>query len=143
DALLVTITRNGSSIFTTTSQASGSFNFDSYGLGTYEINVTANDNDHDWVGDQLSNSGSRSVVVSDDDTTPPQIVLGGSQNTEDDGQNQNFTWNVTDPSSLSSVAVTIRKDGSVIQSFSTATGNFDFNSLGLGTYDITVSAADN
>src|SRR5439155_16554715 len=78
DSFLVTITRNGSTIFSSTSQAAGSFNFDSYGLGTYEMSVSATDNDTDWVGDQLSNSASRSVVVSDDDTAAPIINLGGS-----------------------------------------------------------------
>src|SRR5439155_3171431 len=139
---LVTIRGNGLPVFTCIT-GSGSFDFNAQGLGTYEMSISASDNDTDWVGDQLSNSASRSVTVSDDDTAAPIINLGGSTGAQNDGQDQNFTWDVSDASGLSNVLVTIRKNGSIIQTFSTANGNFDFNSLGLGTYDITVDAADN
>src|SRR2546427_9232829 len=79
---------------------------------TYAINVTATDADADRANDALTSTASRSVTVSDDDTTPPVIVLGGSAGSENDGQDQTFTWNVTDAGSrLGSVPVSITKDG--------------------------------
>src|SRR5439155_27124580 len=119
----VTITRNGATIFSC--NADGSFDFNSYGVGTYELSVSATDADNDRANDNLSSSMGRTVVISDDDTTPPLIVLGGSQGSEYDGQNQNFTWNVTDASGLDSVRVTIHKNGSVIQTLSSTWGALD------------------
>src|SRR5207253_7601127 len=87
-SVLVTITQSGSTIFTSTN-ASGSFDFNSYGLGTFQISVIATDADNDGVGDAFTTTASQSVTVSDDDTTPPVIVLGGSTGSENDGQTQN------------------------------------------------------
>jgi hypothetical protein len=135
------VIRKDGNIIQTLSSASGNFDFNGLGLGTYDISVSATDNDTDWVGDQLSNLGTRSVSVSDDDDTMPTILLGGSEGNETDAQNQMFTWNVTDASGLSSVLVTITQDGNVVQSFNSASGSFDFNSLGLA-FEINVSATD-
>ena len=143
--MTITIQRNGVTVHQTTATADaiGSFNFDTLGLGTYDITVSATDADQDWTGDTLSNVSTRTVVVNDDDTEVPVIVLGGSQGSENDGQNQHFTWNVTDASGLSDVLVTISHGGNVVQTFTTSNGSYDFNTLGLGTFDITVSASDN
>src|SRR5204863_5656846 len=87
-SLDVTITRDDGSgpvvVYHTTSlaDASGSFNFDALGLGTYQITVNATDADGDRAGDALSSIATRLVTVSDDDTTPPIITLGGSSGTE-------------------------------------------------------------
>src|SRR5438477_24747 len=81
--------------------ATGSFDFNSFGLGDYQITVSATDADKDWVGDQLSSLASRSVSVSDDDVTPPSIVLSGSSGAQTDGETNSFTWNVIDASNLS------------------------------------------
>src|SRR5207247_93386 len=91
-------------------------------------------------------NNSRSVTVSDDDTAPPQIVLGSSQNAENDGQDQKFTWNVSDPSGLSALSVVVTRNGLPIYSttdLANAAGTFDFNSYGLGSYQISVNATDN
>src|SRR5207247_61564 len=128
---------------TSLSDAVGSYNFDSEGLGVFTIDASATDADSDRVGDSLSSTASRSVTVTDDDTTGPTIVLGGSQNAENDGQDQVFTWNVSDVSGLSSVSVVITQDGNVIHSSSDASGSFDFNSYGLGVFQISVNATDN
>ena len=104
--------------------------------------VSATDADTDWSGDQSSNDGSRTVVVTDDDTAAPVINLGGSQTAENDGQNQHFTWNVSDFSGLASLLVTVTKNGGTIFTSAAASGSFDFNSFGLGTYEITVNATD-
>src|SRR5204863_291046 len=78
-----------------------------------------------------------------DDTTPPVITLGGSNGLENDGQNQFFTWDVTDAGSgLGSVSVTITQDGTTIFTSTNATGTFNFNSYGLGMFQISVSATD-
>src|SRR5438270_901696 len=71
------------------------------------------------------------------------IVLGGSSGSENDGQNQVFTWNVSDPGSgLNAVSVSITKNGVEIYNSASASGSFDFNSSGLGTYAMSVSASD-
>src|SRR5687768_10627855 len=127
--------------------ASGSYDFNSLGLGTYEISLSATDADTDWTGDQLSNLGTRTVTVSDDDVAGPVIVITGSQGSENDGQTQVFNWNVTDAGSgLSALSIVITRDGDTI--FSTtdlaqASGSFNFNSYGLGEFKIEISATDN
>src|SRR5205823_4413621 len=101
---------------------------------------------NDRTGDALSSSASQSVTVTDDDTTPPIITLGGSTGLENDGQDQFFTWNVEDPESgLAFVSVMVTKDGTPIFTSTGENGTFDFNSYGLGEFQIFVSAgnADN
>src|SRR5205823_2510558 len=121
----------------------GSFDFNAAGLGTYEINVTATDADADRLGDAMTSAASRSVTVADDDTEAPIITLGGSTGSENDGQNQTFTWTVSDAGSgLASVTVSVTRDGVEFFSSTDASGSFDFNSYGLGTYEIHVSATD-
>jgi hypothetical protein len=138
----VSVLRNGVEIFTSTA-ATGTFDFNSYGLGTYKLNVSATDADNDRADDALGSSASQTVVVSDDDTTPPVILIGGSSGSETDGDNQFFTWDVTDAGSgVGSVTVTIKRDGATIHTSSDASGFFDFNTYGLGTYTISVDATD-
>ena len=38
--------------------------------------------------------------------------------------------------------MTIKQNGNVVQTFNSTSGNFDFNSLGLGTFEISVAATD-
>src|SRR5204862_4408348 len=86
------------------------FNFDSHGVSIYTITVNATDADTDWTGDKSSSSASQSVTVSDDDTAGPVIVLGGSSGSQNDGQIQSFTWNVSDVSGLSALSVAKNRD---------------------------------
>src|SRR5207245_1196309 len=91
---------------------SGTFDFNSLGLGTYTITVNATDADGDRLNDALSSNASRTVTVSDDDTEAPIIILSGSTGSETDAQDQVFNWTVTDAGSgIGSVAVSITKDG--------------------------------
>src|SRR5439155_8022493 len=122
---------------------SGSFDFNTLGLGNFQINVNAADADGDRLNDSLTSSASRSVSVSDDDTAAPVITLGGSTGEENDGQDNVFTWNVTDAGSgLGTLSVIVTRDGQTVFTNSDAAGSFDFNALGLGTYAITVTASD-
>src|SRR5207247_1808514 len=101
----VSITKDGTEIYSAT-DASGSFDFNSYGLGAYEMHVSATDTDSDRALDSLTSTASRSVTVTDDDTAAPIITLGGSELNENDGQNQVFTWAVSDAGSgLGAVSV--------------------------------------
>src|SRR6185436_5583967 len=100
----------------------------------------------DWEGDKSTETQTRTVVVSDDDTAAPVITLGGSTGAENDGQNQHFTWSVSEASGFSAYSVVIKKGATTI--FSTTdstmlTGDIDFNSWGLGTYTIEIAATDN
>jgi len=146
-ALSITITKDGAEIFSTTNTADavGSFEFDSYGLGSYTIGVSATDGDGDWSGDSSTASAIRSVTVSDDDLAGPAIVLGGSAGTESHGLAQVFSWDVTDASELSGLSVVIRKDGAEIYSTTAtadAVGSFNFDSYGLGSFTMDVAATD-
>lgn len=68
-ALSVTVTRDTGEgpavIFATTdtADATGSFNFDDYGVGIYEVLVVATDADGDWAGDAASSHAGRTSVV--------------------------------------------------------------------------------
>src|SRR5439155_24230257 len=114
-----------------------------YGMGTSGTNTTATDANTARFKYALTSTASRSVSVSDDDTEAPIITLGGSSGAENDGQDQSFTWTVTDAGSgLGSVLVSITRDGVEVFSSTDASGAFDFNALGLGTYAINVTATD-
>jgi hypothetical protein len=56
--------------------AVGSFNFDSYGVGTFEISVTATDADNDWSGDASQSSAMQSVTVTAGNSPPVLTVPG-------------------------------------------------------------------
>jgi cyclophilin family peptidyl-prolyl cis-trans isomerase len=138
----VNITRNGVQIHTATT-ATGNFDFNSFGAGTYVMTVTATDADNESPGDALTSSATRTVTVIDDDTTAPAIALSGSQGNENDGQDQVFSWNVTETGSTpATVSVIITRNGTQIHTSTSATGSFDFNSQGLGEYVMTVTATD-
>src|SRR5439155_275701 len=139
---LVATTPGDRTVFPCT-DAPGDLDVSALGRGTYQINGSATDADNDSLGDALASSASHSVVVSDDDSAAPVVTLGGSTGNENDGQDQTFTWNVTDAGSgIGSVAVSITRDGTVIHTSTSAAGSFDFNSFGPGTYAISVSASD-
>jgi hypothetical protein len=129
------------------SQAAGSFNFNDRGAGTYLLTVTAFDNDNDYAGDGASITVTRTIIVLDDDTDPPVVQITGSSGLEHDGQEQYFSWDITDASGLSFVSVTIvRNNGgmnSTVHTSSSPAGTFNFDHLGLGTYLITIIATDN
>src|SRR5205823_2111403 len=132
DSVSITVARDGQTVYTST-DASGSFDFNALGLGTYTMSISATDADNDRVGDKITSSASRTVVVSDDDTAAPIITLGGSVDNETDGQDQAFTWSVSDTGSgLGSVSVVVTRDGQQVFTSSDASGAFDFNTLGLG-----------
>src|SRR5262249_21333468 len=79
-ALSIIITQDTGSgpvvIYSTTNVADavGSFNFDAFGQGTFQIQVSATDADSDRAGDALSSSGSRSVTVTTVSSGPVQLI---------------------------------------------------------------------
>ncbi|MEM9366352.1 MAG: cadherin domain-containing protein [Planctomycetota bacterium] len=68
-ALSVTVTRDAGdgpvAIYTTAdiADATGSFHFDDFGVGVYELLIVATDADEDWAGDGASSSAGRTSVV--------------------------------------------------------------------------------
>src|SRR5207244_2582911 len=126
-SVTVSITKDGTEIYSST-DASGSFDFNSYGLGAYEMAVSATDADSDRALDNLTSTASRSVTVTDDDTAAPAITLGGSELDENDRHHHVSPPNVSDAGrGLGSVTVSITKDGTEIYSSADASGSFDFN----------------
>src|SRR5439155_17348799 len=138
----VSVQKDGVEIYSS-SDLSGSFDFNTYGLGAFAINVTATDADADRANDSLLSTASRTVVVGDDDTAAPIITLGGSQGAENDGQSQTFTWNIADADTgIRSATVSVTKDAVEIFSSTDLSRSFDFNTYGLGTFAINVTASD-
>jgi ELWxxDGT repeat protein len=131
----VSVTQNSVEVFAS-ADTSGTVDLNEYGLGTFEITVTATN----LAGE--STVATRTVTVTDDDTDPPAITLGGSVGTESHGLTQAFTWAAADPTGLGPVMVTVTRDGETIYSSTSGTGAFNFDAYGLGTYTVTVTAAD-
>ena len=115
------------------------------GLGNYTFQVTASDGTHGGYLPTATRSRSMTLNVYDDDTSAPSIALAGSAGTEHISADQSFAWSVSDASDSTS-SVTITKDGVQVFSDTYATNvsaqSFDFNSLGVGEYVITVNATD-
>jgi hypothetical protein len=155
-AYQVTVTRNGSNILTQNfpnsfqnSVTGGVFNFNSYGLGTFVIGVSATDADNDRPGDTLSSTVSRTVIVTDDDTTPPSLTLGGSTGTVTDADSPFFTWTSSDASGVQRSIYFLVKDGVTLHSetFGSPSGTFGgidsyVGQYGLGTYEFIVTVVD-
>src|SRR5262249_1366478 len=74
--------------------------------------------------------------VTDDDIAGPLITLGGSSGSQNDGQTQSFTWDISDASGLSALSVVIKQGSTTIYSttsLSDASGSFNFDSSHLCT----------
>jgi len=131
----VEVSRDGESLHSSAA-ASDSFNFDSLGTGQFTIDITATD----AAGN--TSVSSQTVVVTDDDTVGPTIVLSGSIGSELTSQTQQFDWDVSDSSGVSTVEVSVTRNGDLIFSASTATGTYNFDGEGAGDYVIEVNATD-
>ena len=138
----VTILQDGNVIAGNIGSPSGSFPLDSYGLGTFSIAVTATDADNDSPGDQSTGTAGTSFVLTDDDVDGPTVLLGGSSGVEYVSDPQSFMWDASDPSGLASVAVTVTQDGVPVYTSTDESGQFDFDSLLKGDFEVTVVAAD-
>ncbi len=76
----VVVKKNGTVIATPAASAVGSFNFDAFGIGTFEITVTAVDGDNDRTGNASpQTSASRTVVVTN---APPVARRGWTRSSE-------------------------------------------------------------
>jgi len=131
----VSISGNGGQVHSS-SDARGNFNFDRLGLGQFTIDVTATD------AEGSTSTASQTVTVSDDDVTGPVIALRGSTGNELTSDTQQFGWDVSDDTGLSSVDVSVTRNGDLIFTSSSAAGLFNFDGQGVGNYVISVSATD-
>src|SRR5439155_893817 len=136
-SISVIIRQDGNVIYQTTDLANavGSFDFNTYGLGTFMLDVTAIDADADRADDALTSSATRSVNVTDDDIQAPNIVLGGSEGVESDGDTNYFTWDVSDGGSgIGELSVIVRRNGAIIyetHDLGNCIDSFNFDSYGL------------
>jgi hypothetical protein len=143
---LVTLTRNGVSVFTSTNP-SGSVNFDAFGGGNYVLSISSVDTDSDWVGDAAASSATINVAVVDDDITGPTITITGPSavapgDTQTDGETQQFNWTISDPSGVFSASTVLRRNGVVIATSSAVSGFFNFDAFGQGNYTLEINATD-
>src|SRR5262249_59025448 len=82
---------------------------DRQGLGSVTSEVPAIRRVHDRSGDASTSTANQSVTVTDDDIAGPLITLGGSSGSQNDGQTQSFTWDISDASGLSALSVVIKQ----------------------------------
>ncbi len=85
------------------------------------------------------------VYVHDNDTSPPTIVTSTGNGA--DGDNNYFSWNVSDPSGISKVDVRVynQTNGNIVREWlgAPAVGSIDMNDVGVGTFKMLVQAWDN
>ncbi|MGE3807338.1 MAG: beta strand repeat-containing protein [Gemmataceae bacterium] len=97
----------------------------------------------DAAGNESAPSDVPTII---EDSTPPAITIGGASaglGAQDDGQDQTFTWTISDANlDASLINVVLEQDGVPIDSSTAANGSFDFNADGLGEFEITVTASD-
>jgi hypothetical protein len=130
--------RQGVAVIHTSSAASGSLVFDSAGLGSFTIDVTATDAN-------ATSLATRSVTVSDDDDDGPGIVLGGASGVQSDLVSQRFSWAIADAAGIVGGTIRVWRDAAIIfqtSSAATPNGSFEFDSFGPGTYVLEVTATD-
>ncbi|MDP6568075.1 MAG: hypothetical protein QF578_24850 [Alphaproteobacteria bacterium] len=123
----VTITQDASTIASFGDPGPGFFDFNNFGLGTFRIDINAEDGGPP-VSDFLE------VNVFDDDPTPPSIVIIDSAT--------DFQWFISDATGLASVSVEVTQDAALIFSNSSDSGSFDFSSYGDGLFLMSIIAVD-
>jgi len=134
----VTVKKGATTIYTA-ANASGSFNYDSYGTGIFTTEVYAVGSSGEFLVD-------RQIVSVIDDSAEPTVSLLGSSGRENPMQLQDFAWDVD--ASAVGVHVTIQQvtsQGSFVIYDNPAaahSGSFNFDSYGLGDFTITVAASD-
>lgn len=90
----------------------------------------------------LQSEATSTVTVVDDDTAGPNINIAGFVNDGDDGATNRLSWGVTDASGVAQTSVTFTRNGQTVHTSTVANGNFNFDSLGLGEYTLTIVATD-
>ena len=143
--------RGTSELPTSSSSKSGSLTVTKAdGPGSYRLRVTGTHSptlaDTELLGPILT--------VTDDDVSPPVIVVkassgtairNGSSRTETAGENQSFSWSVNDLSGSTSTVIITRNAAPIFTRSYTANfalDSFNFNSYGVGSYQITINATD-
>ncbi|MGC4006025.1 MAG: hypothetical protein QM811_24050 [Pirellulales bacterium] len=149
----VTIFKGSTTVFTRTYEPTSGVPFNvnagnlaaTYGLGAYQVAITARDGDNDRENDvSTSTYTTYAFSIVDDDTTGPTVTLGGSAGTETTSATQSFSWSAADPSGISKMNVVVRMGTNIIFSSSSETpsGVFNFDAYGAGTFTINVTAYD-
>ena len=132
---------DGSLIVQTEVAPQGSFDLNSFGVGTFTLRLDVDDADSDWVGDAEGSSEEFTFSITDDDTAAPEIEI--TTPNELDSETNVVSWTTSDASGISDVSVNISRDGeSVFATNTLGQNSFNLDSLGAGEYSITVSATD-
>ena len=128
--------RNGS-LRSSSSSSNSLFNLDSYGLGSFVLEVVTTDRANQ------STTQSRRVTIVDDDSSNPTVGIAGI-----DLENGDSTIDFTaqDASGLSSVELVVTKDGTEIYANAFGAGfsdfSFDISSFGAGSFNASITATD-
>ncbi|PWI46610.1 hypothetical protein CEE45_15960 [Candidatus Heimdallarchaeota archaeon B3_Heim] len=114
--------------------------------GIYSLEVTATNNDNDWVGDQESTSEADTVEISHSDVDPPVIFISIPTVTISDGNAIGgllLDWEITDESGI--LQATVKVNGEVIASYNIDESISDSYLLANtpGDYLVEITAVDN
>lgn len=132
----------------------GAFDLDPLGVGKFRLSIRARDADNDWgtIGGDPTDSLETSVVteafcITDDDVAPPEIGFGVSD--QNDGDANRASWTITDVSGVEGRDVRLQQmvDGNWqdvpgYRDTVSDAGEFDLDSLGLGTFRLSAWARD-
>lgn len=135
------IQKDGDQIFSGNVTAEDSFDLNTFGVGNFVITVTAVDGDNDWDGDSLTVTESAEFSIIDDDQAAPNVDIQVSQAL--DGVGNFFSWNITDPSGITTNTAVITRDGETIfEGGIELSDKFEIDAEGLGAYAITITSTD-
>lgn len=91
---------------------------------------------------KCTEAGSFHVTVRDDDTSGPTVKLEMPRGVVTEDVPRRVSWEISDPSGLSTVKVDLSAPDGFRKTFRSPSGEFDFGDRGLGGYRLFITAVD-